>query len=134
MNERKLIRVREVMTTNFELMDGLATVEEGLRTMKTTDVRALIIDKRHASDAFGIVLLSDLAKKVLAPSRSPKRISLYEIMSKPVIWVEPELDVRYCARLFDNFGLAIAPVLEQGEVIGVISYHEIVLNGLVDLD
>lgn len=134
MNERKLIRVREVMTTNFELMDGLATVEEGLRTMKTTDVRALIIDKRHAGDAFGIVLLSDLAKKVLAPSRSPKRISLYEIMSKPVIWVEPELDIRYCARLFDNFGLAIAPVLEQGEVIGVISYHEIVLNGLVDLD
>lgn len=134
MNERKLIRVREVMTTNFELMDGLATVEEGLRTMKTTDVRALIIDKRHAGDAFGIVLLSDLAKKVLAPSRSPKRISLYEIMSKPVIWVEPELDIRYCARLFDNFGLAIAPVLEQGKVIGVISYHEIVLNGLVDLD
>lgn len=134
MNERKLVRVRNVMTENFRVMDGLATVEEGLRAMKTSDVRALIVNKRHADDAYGIVLLSDIAKNVLAVDRSPKRVSLYEIMSKPVLWVEPDMDIRYCARLFDNFGLAIAPVIENGSVIGVVSYHEIVLNGLVDLD
>lgn len=129
---KKIIRVRDVMTNKFEVMDGLATVNKGLQAMKTNDVRALIIDKRNADDAYGIVLLSDLAKNVLATNRSPKRVSLYEIMSKPVIWVEPEMDIRYCARLFDNFGLAVAPVLENGEVIGVVSYHEIVLIGLVE--
>ncbi len=134
MIERQIIRVKQVMNTNFELMDGLATVGEGLQTMKTTNARALIINKRHDDDAYGIVLLSDIAKDVIAENRSPKRVSLYEVMSKPVIWVEPELDIRYCARLFDNFGLAIAPVLEQGTVIGVVSYHEIVLNGLVELE
>lgn len=134
MSERKIIRVRDAMTKKFQLMDGLATVDEGLHTMKNTDVRALIIDKRHDDDAYGIVLLSDIAKNVLAKNRSPKRVSLYEVMSKPVVWVEPDLDIRYCARLFDNFGLAIAPVVENGEVIGVVSYHEIVLNGLVELD
>ena len=134
MSERKLIRVRQVMTDNVKIMDGLATVDEGLQAMRTSDVRALIVDKRHADDAYGIVLLSDMAKKVLGRNRSPKRVSLYEIMSKPVVWVEPDLDIRYCARLFDNFGLAIAPVIEQGKVIGVVSYHEIVLNGLVELD
>lgn len=134
MSERKLIRVRQVMTDNVKIMDGLATVDEGLQAMRTSDARALIVDKRHADDAYGIVLLSDMAKKVLGRNRSPKRVSLYEIMSKPVVWVEPDLDIRYCARLFDNFGLAIAPVIEQGKVIGVVSYHEIVLNGLVELD
>jgi len=122
------------MTGNVKIMDGLATVEEGLQAMRASDIRALIVDKRHADDAYGIVLLSDMAKKVLGQNRSPKRVSLYEIMSKPVVWVEPDLDIRYCARLFDNFGLAIAPVIEQGNVIGVVSYHEIVLNGLVELD
>lgn len=130
--QKKMIRVRDVMTNKFAVLDGLATVSEGLQTMKNNDVRALIIDKRHSDDAYGIVLLSDLAKNVLAPSRSPKRVSLYEIMSKPVIWVGPEMDIRYCARLFDNFGLAVAPVLEDGIVIGVVSYHEIVLNGLIE--
>jgi predicted transcriptional regulator len=133
-SERKIIRVRQVMTDNVKIMDGLTTVEEGLQAMRKSDVRALIINKRHADDAYGIVLLSDMAKKVLGQNRSPKRVSLYEIMSKPVVWVEPDLDIRYCARLFDNFGLAIAPVIEQGNVIGVVSYHEIVLNGLVELD
>lgn len=134
MKRRKLIRVRNVMTNNFMIMDGLSTVEAGLRSMKNSDVRALIVNKRHEDDAYGMVLLSDMAKKVLAANRSPKRVNLYEIMSKPVVWVEPDLDIRYCARLFDNFGLAIAPVLENGVVVGVVSYHEIVLQGLVQLD
>ena len=132
--KRKIIHVREVMTNKFSIMDGLATVDEGLQAMKTSDVRALIVDQRHDDDAYGIVLLSDMAKNVLARDRSPKRVSLYEIMSKPVIWVEPDMDIRYCARLFDNFGLAVAPVIEDGKIIGIVSYHEIVLNGLVDVD
>jgi predicted transcriptional regulator len=134
MSERKIIRVRDVMTNNFQVLDGLSTVDQGLDAMKSSDVRALIIDKRHVDDAYGIVLLSDIAKKVLAENRSPKRVSLYEIMSKPVVWVEPDMNVRYCARLFNNFGLAIAPILEDGNVIGIVSYHEIVLDGLVELD
>ena len=130
MSERKIIRVRDVMTDKFKVLDGLATVHEGLETMRSSDVRALIVGKRDQDDAYGIVLLSDMAKKVLARNRSTERVSLYEIMSKPVVWVEPDMNIRYCARLFDNFGLSVAPVIEGGEVVGVVSYHEIVLNGL----
>lgn len=131
--KHKLIRVREVMSDKFKIMDGLATVQEGLDAMKGSEVRALIVNKRNDDDAYGIVLLSDLAKKVLARNRSRKRVSLYEIMSKPVLWIEPDMNIRYCARLFDTFGLSVAPVLEGGKVIGMVSYHEIVLNGLMEL-
>ena len=136
MNEpkRHIIRVREVMNNKFCILDGLATVKEGLDAMKDTDVRAIIVGKRDEDDVYGIVLLSDMAKKVLAKNKARSRTSLYEIMSKPVVWVEPDMDIRYCARLFDQFGLAVAPVLENGEVVGVVSYHEIVLNGLMVLE
>ena len=132
--KQQLIRVRDVMTDRFCVMDGLATVAEGLKRMENSNVRAVIVDKRHENDEYGIVLLSDLAKKVLAKNRSRSRTSLYEVMSKPVLWIEPELDIRYCARLFDNFGLSVAPVIENGQVIGTVSYQEIVLNGLVKLE
>ena len=134
MIDPRIIRVRDVMTNKFRIMDGLATIQEGLQAMKNSDVRAIIVGKRHDNDAHGIVLLSDMAKKVLAKNRSRSRTSLYEIMSKPVLWVEPDLDIRYCARLFDNFGLSVAPVIEQGNVIGIVSYHEIVLDGLMELE
>ena len=133
MNKPKRIQVREIMTNRFKIMDGLATVQDGLEIMKNSDVRALIIDKRSEGDAYGFVLLSDIAKKVLAKNRSRSRTNLYEIMSKPVLSVEPDLDIRYCARLFDSFGLAVAPVIENGQVVGIVSYHEIVLNGLIEL-
>jgi predicted transcriptional regulator len=134
MSERRTVRVRDVMTKRFQLVDGLITVEEGVRIMRLNEVRALIIDKRHDDDEYGLVLLSDIAKNVLAKNRSPERVSIYEIMAKPIICVEPKMDIRYCARLFEHFGLAIAPVIDDREVIGVVSYHEIVLNGLMEAD
>ncbi len=131
---RQIIRVRDVMNNKFCILDGLATVKDGLDAMQDTDVRAIIVGKRDENDVFGIVLLSDMAKKVLAKNKSRSRTSLYEIMSKPVLWVEPDMDIRYCARLFDQFGLSVAPVLENDEIIGMVSYHEIVLNGLMKLE
>jgi CBS domain-containing protein len=41
------------------------------------------------------------------------------------------MDIRYCARLFDRFSLSRAPVLERGRVIGIISFTDMVLRGLL---
>jgi predicted transcriptional regulator len=47
--------------------------------------------------------------------------------------VAPDMDVRYCSRLFDQFGLASAPVIENDKVLGIISYNELVLDGLLKI-
>ncbi|HFD81095.1 MAG TPA: CBS domain-containing protein [Gammaproteobacteria bacterium] len=133
MSENKLVRVREVMKTHFDMIDGMMTVEDALRTMKHVETKSLLVDKRHEDDEYGMVLLSDIAKQVLALDRSPARVNVYEIMSKPVISVRPDMDIRYCARLFDKFGLSRAPVLEHGRVVGIVSFTDMVLHGLIDL-
>lgn len=87
--------------------------------------------KRDENDEYGLVLVSDIAKKVLAPHRAPDRVNLYEIMSKPVLSVLPDMQVRYCARLFNQFGLTIAPVIDHdGRVLGMVNYDDLVLRGL----
>ena len=130
MSDRPLIRVREVMKQNFDLVDGRLTVREALNQMRHEETRALIIDKRHADDEYGIVLLSDIDKQVLAADRSPERVNLYEIMSKPVMSIDPQMDIRYCARLLERFGIMRAPVVENRTVIGVVSFHDLVLQGM----
>jgi predicted transcriptional regulator len=77
-------------------------------------------------------LLSDIAKQVLAKNKSPERVNIYEVMSKPVVSVDPEMDIRYCARMFENFGLSRAPVIDKLKVIGVVGYTDIVLHGVRD--
>ncbi len=126
-----VIRVRDVMKSEVDVVDGMLTVTEALQTMKYPETRTLIIDKRHTDDEYGVVMFRDMAKKVLARDHSPNRVNIYEIMSKPVISVHPEMDIRYCTRLFDRFGLSRAPVLENLKIIGLVSYTDIVLKGLM---
>jgi predicted transcriptional regulator len=128
---KPIVRVREVMKSGVDIVDGMMTISEALHSMKYPETRTIIIDKRDEDDEFGVVMFRDIAKRVLAPDLSPNRINMYEIMSKPVIGVDPEMDVRYCTKLFDRFGLSRAPVIEDGKIIGLVSYTDIVLKGVM---
>ena len=128
--ERELVRTRDIMRPTFTEVEGLATVQEALELMRANSTRVLIVKKRTDLDEYGIVLLSDIAKQVLAKDRAPDRVNVYEIMSKPVVGVDPHMDIRYCARLFARLGLSVMPVLEDEKVIGIVSYEELVLKGL----
>jgi predicted transcriptional regulator len=134
MSEDAILRVRDVMKSNFDLVDGRMTIMEALKKMKHVETKSLIVDKRHEDDEYGMLLLSDVAKKVLGMDRSPDRINVYEIMSKPVLSVDPGMDIRYCARYFERFGLSRAPVVDKGKVVGIVSYTDMVLKGLVKFD
>jgi len=129
--QNNIIRVRDVMQADIDIMDGMRTVSEEMKSMKFPDTRTIIVDKRHEDDEYGVVMFRDLAKRVLARDLSPNRVNIYEIMSKPVMSVNPEMDIRYCVRLFDRFGLSRAPVLEHNNIVGLISYTDIVLKGLL---
>ena len=128
---KPIIRVREVMKSDVDIVDGMETVKNAIQTMKYPETRTIIIDKRYDDDEYGVVMFRDVAKRVLAPDLSPDRINMYEIMSKPVLSVDPDMDVRYCTKLFDRFGLSRAPVIEDGKIIGLVSYTDIVLKGVM---
>ena len=131
MNDQELVRVRQVMTSEFLVVDGLMMVDKVLKLMKDKAARVLIIDKRHENDEYGIVLLSDVARDVLAVNRAPERVNVYEIMSKPVVSVDPDMDIRYCARLLHKLKFTYVPVIEGDKVLGIVGYSSLVLNGLV---
>ncbi len=132
MNETNpIIRVRDVMQSEVDVADGMQTVTEALKAMQYRDTRTIIVDKRDQDDEYGVVMFKDIAKRVLAKDLSPHRVNLYEIMSKPVLAVDPDMDIRYCTRLFHRFGLSRAPVVANGTIIGLVSYTDIVLNGLM---
>jgi predicted transcriptional regulator len=130
MTKTPVIRVRDVMLREFDMVSGQETISDALAKMKHVKTRLLMVDKRHDDDEYGIVRLGDIARQVLAKDRSPDRVNVYEIMSKPVISVPPTMDIRYCARLFESFGLQRAPVIEDGKVLGIIGYDEMLLNWL----
>lgn len=130
MSDHAPVRVRDVMKTHFDVVDGMATVEQALHMMMHVETKTLVVQKRHVNDEYGIVLISDIARQVLAKDRAPDRVNIYEIMTKPAISVDPHMDIRYCARLFTRFHLSRAPVLDNGELVGIVSLTDMVLKGM----
>ncbi|MCG8427303.1 MAG: CBS domain-containing protein [Chromatiales bacterium] len=130
MNTETIVRVRDVMKTNFDTVDGMDTVEMALSKMNHVETKTLVVKKRNEHDEYGIVMLSDIARKVLAKDRSPQRVNIYEIMTKPVISVDPDMDIRYCARLFTRYDLSRAPVIKDREIVGIVGFTDMVVKGL----
>ncbi|RLA34205.1 MAG: hypothetical protein DRR11_01055 [Gammaproteobacteria bacterium] len=126
--------VRDCMRTDVTEVDGRLDVLTALKTMKKVGATSLIVKRRDENDEYGMVLFSDIAKEVIAKNRAPERVNVYEIMSKPILTVRPDMEIRYCARLFENFGISHAPVVEDDKIIGMVSYYLLVLHGLPDLD
>ncbi|WP_428101134.1 CBS domain-containing protein [Candidatus Rariloculus sp.] len=133
MKERGEITVRQVMRESVTEVDGGIDVMEAMRIMKRVRATCLVVRKRNESDEFGMLLFADIAKQVIARDRAPERVNVYEIMTKPVISVRPDMSLRYCARLFERFDISHALVIEDDKVVGIVSYYLIVLGGL-DLD
>ncbi len=122
--------VRDVMKTEFGLIEGSETIFQALLLMKKHRTSMLVVNKRHEDDEYGLLLISDISRQVLALDRSPKRVNVYEVMTKPAVYVDPEMDIRYCSRLFARFNLMRALVVENKRILGTISPNLLVLDGI----
>jgi len=131
MNTQSWGRVRDCMRKEVTDIDGTLDVLSALKIMKKVGATSLIVKRRNDQDEYGLLLFSDVAKKVIAQNRAPERVSVYEIMAKPVLTVRPDMEIRYCARLFDNFGISHAPVVENDKIVGIVSFYLLVLHSIL---
>jgi CBS domain-containing protein len=123
-----MLKAADIMTTDVATIRGLATVAEATKLMRERGERGLIVDRRNDQDAYGIITETDIVRKVAALGKNPRRIRVYQIMTKPCIAINPDLGVEYVARLFAEQGLRFAPVI-QHTLLGVISESDILNKG-----
>lgn len=119
-------KAKDIMTTEVVSVAGTATVAEAVALMKSRQVRALVVDRRDAEDAYGMITQRDIVYKVLAKGLDPSKVQVHEIMSKPLVVVNANLDVKYVARLMANMGLSRAPVIGDHQLLGIVSMSDIV--------
>ncbi len=134
MSEHITLLVHDVMKKEFDLVEGVATVREALEMMEHVETKCLIVNKRHEHDEYGIVVIADIARKVLVKDRSADRVSIYEVMTKPAVTVHPDMNIKYASALFARLGLSRAPVIDRdGKIVGIVSYTDMVMKGLLKI-
>ena len=129
MSERSYVNVGDVMSTTIATIDATATVQEAVVKMRDAGVSSLVAERRDASDEYGLVVVSDIAKHVIAENRSPERVNVYEIMSKPVLTVPKDMNIRYAVRLLVQFGLSRGLVVDERRApVGIVTLRDLVLR------
>ncbi|MEQ9491610.1 MAG: CBS domain-containing protein [Alphaproteobacteria bacterium] len=127
MSDLKAVKVGDVMERQIKTISGLASVQQAIDVMKEYRVRSLVVERRDEDDEYGVIGVSDIAREVIAKNRSAERVSVYEIMSKPVMTIPEDMRIRYAVRLLVRFQISRAIVVDQNRTpIGVATLRDFV--------
>ncbi len=133
MSEKSYVKVEDIMSTNIATIDATATVQDAVIKMRDAGVSSLVCERRDHGDEYGLVVVSDIAKQVVAQNRAPQRVNVYEIMSKPVLSVPKDMNIRYAVRLLVQFGLSRGLVVDEHRVpVGIVTLRDLVLRHIDD--
>ena len=131
MTEHKL-KVRDVMQSPIYMISGLDTVRNAINEMNARNVTALIIERRHEDDEFGILSIEMVAERVIALNKSLDRTNVYEVMDKPALTVTPQMAVKYAVRLLSRLDHRRALVVDEGKACGLATLRDMVMSYAVE--
>jgi CBS domain-containing protein len=101
-----------------------ASVLEAIRMMAERHVGALLV--MQGNTLSGIVSERDYARKVILMGRSSADTPVRDIMTTPVLTVQPETTVEKCMQLMTERRVRHLPVTDGGRVIGMVSIGDLV--------
>lgn len=123
------MKARDIMTPNVVTIEATASVADAVGLMRERGLHALIVERSGPNDAYGIVTDSDIVYKVVAYGKNPAAVLVQEVMTKPCVVVNPDLDIEYVARLLANLRIHRAPVIRD-ELMGIVSLSDILHRAL----
>lgn len=100
-----------------------ATVIEALRLMAEKEIGALVVIED--GKMVGILSERDYARKIILKGKSSKDTPVRDIMTSEVIYTGPDKKVRKCLSLMTKHHFRHMPVLDQGQVIGILSIEDV---------
>ena len=103
-----------------------ASVFEAVQSMAQKNIGALLVVEHD--QVIGMITERDYARKIVLMARSSRETKLRDIMTRPVMYVRPQHTSEECMALMTENRLRHLPVLEEGQLIGLISIGDLVKN------
>jgi CBS domain-containing protein len=110
--------VREVITIDENL-----TVKEAAEVMNKFEIGCLIAVRK--GKAIGIITERDLLKRVVAEARDANKTKVKDVMSSPLVVVEPSTDLEEAIRLMFQMKIKKLPVVDGKRLVGLVSLTDI---------
>jgi CBS domain-containing protein len=119
-----MLRIRDIMVHDVKTINGDESVSSAASIMSSFNIGSLIV--LEGDRPIGIITERDILKKVVATCRDPRNTKVHEIMSKPLITGDPDMDLEYAAKYMVNKDIKRLPIVERGRLVGIVTFTDIV--------
>jgi CBS domain-containing protein len=117
------LKVEDVMIKEVITVDEKSSIKEAADIMNRFEIGCLIVTKN--GKALGILTERDLLKRVVSEAKDPLKTKVGEIMSKPLIVVEPDMELEEAAKLMFKLKIKKLPVVESGKLLGLVTLTDL---------
>jgi len=117
------LQVKDVMVKSIITIEAEDTVKKAAELMEKHNIGCLIVVSY--GNPIGIITERDMLKKVLLQRRDPWKTKVGNIMSAPLMTVNPQVDIRDAVRLMNERRIKKLPVIENGNLIGLVSLTDV---------
>jgi CBS domain-containing protein len=121
---RTKMLVRDVMSSPVVTMDEDETANKAAENMDMKDLGAVIVQNK-AGKSIGIITERDIVKRVVAKNLKPDTVKAKEIMTTPLVTIEPEANISDAARRMTRLDIRRLGVIYKGNLVGIISSKDI---------
>jgi CBS domain-containing protein len=117
------LKVEDVMVKEVITVDEKFTVKEAADIMNKFEIGCLIVTKK--GKALGILTERDLLKRIVGEARDPLKTRVVNVMSKPLIVVEPDMEMEEAAKLMFKLKIKKLPVVQDGQLLGLVTLTDL---------
>jgi len=121
---RLKVRVKSIMTSPAITAKAEDKVADIAKTMDLHDIGSVIITDAEGKP-LGIITDMDIIKRVIAKNLNPNDVKAKDIMSQPLITVDPDTDITDAAKLMSHYHVKRLGVMYKGKLVGVVSSRDV---------
>ena len=115
--------IKDIMINNLAVLDISATIKDAANLMDEKNIGCIIVSKENLP--VGIITERDFVKRIAAKEKSLTS-SLEQVMSSPLIAINPDETVWEAAQIMKTNNIHKLPVLQDDKIIGIITTTDLV--------
>ncbi|AFH42283.1 CBS domain-containing protein [Fervidicoccus fontis] len=123
--KRKEYSVKDLMSFNVVTVDPNTSLDEAVRIMLENNIGSVVVVNEKGV-LIGILTEKDLITKVIKGKLDLKDLKVKDIMSAPVVYVEPDTPLYEAVALMQSKKIGHLPVVKNGRVVGIIATGDII--------
>jgi CBS domain-containing protein len=126
-----IILVRDIMAKNVKTVRTDDSVHDAVVKMNKFDVGSVIV--MNSNRPVGIITSKNILTRIVEPRLDAGTIRAKDIMSSPLVTIEPDVPVEEAARLMAQKKIKKLPVMDRDKILGILSTSDIVRSSPTQL-